>query len=138
MYEADGIDLASDEFSELCAIVAAERAGVLAEYIDRALYPGQPFRLFPDEKRSEVLMRLHAKGLVSGTVTAGSLFALRAASPLGRTWLADYYAIGRRDASEKRSTRRHEYLVAVISGSAGILLGMALEFAFGLVHLILG
>lgn len=137
MYQADGIDLASDEFIELSAVIAAEEAGDLDGYVHRVLYRGQRLHLVPDERVADALLRLRAKGLLDVEGDGGALGVLRGPSQLGRSWLVDYYAEKRDKAAETRSQRLHEYRVAAVSAATGLVAGLVLEYATNLLHLIL-
>lgn len=119
MFQANGVVLNGAEHDELRSLVESEDPDALAF---EHLHPtGEKFVF--SEDHVAVYQMLKEKGLVSGA-SADNGFFFRGLTVAGKSWIRDYDAQVENEERAIKSSRRHDFKVALVGAVAGGLLGL--------------
>ena len=131
MPEVNGVCLSSVEFQELETLVELSESGEDWDWANDklAIGPGcdeQP----PDEMAVYGVLGL--RGLVRFGKSRYGPYVYRGVTPAGRSFVSDYAAKKAAEAKDVRSSRRHDWLMAIFSvlggGALGTLSSVLLHF----------
>lgn len=130
MYEVNGIELSSSEYSELLVLSEAVERGESPDEIANARLLDEDTNAF-NASTVQTYLSLHGRGLVSGHRVWGG-FRCTGVTQRGLDFVSDYDKRTIEDEARAKSDRRHDYLVALFGSAIGFVLGVIAEHFIGI------
>lgn len=130
MYEVNGIELSSSEYSELLVLSEAVERGESPDEIANARLLDEDTNAF-NASTVQTYLSLHGRGLVSGHRIYGG-FVCTGITQRGLDFVSDYVKRMIEDEARAKSDRRHDYLVALFGSAIGFALGVIAEHFIGI------